>query len=116
MTFDGRRGRFIKLGGEMVSLPQLEGVLRRHFVAQEADGGPCLAVDAVHGEDQPQLTLFTTLPVSCAEANAVLRAEGFSGLQMLRHVRRLPALPLLGSGKVDYQRLRSEAGATPQDD
>lgn len=111
MTFAGRRERFIKLGGEMISLPQLEEVLRRHFAAGQTEGGPCLAVDAVYAEEQPQLTLYTTLPVSCAQANAVLRAEGFSGLQMLRHVRRLAALPLLGSGKIDYRRLHVEGDA-----
>lgn len=116
MTFDGRRERFLKLGGEMISLPQLEDVLRRHFSAREPDGGPCLAVDAVYADEQPQLTLFTTLPLSCAEANAVLRAEGFSGLQMLRHVRRLAALPLLGSGKIDYRRLRTEENDARQGD
>ena len=115
MTFAGRRERFIKLGGEMISLPQLEDALRRHFAAEEADGGPCLAVDAVYGEEQPRLTLYTTLPVSCAEANAILRAEGFSGLHMLRHVRRLTAMPLLGSGKVDYRALRGKGEEVPQE-
>ena len=114
LTFAGRRERFLKLGGEMISLPQLEDVLRRHFVAQDADGGPCLAVDAVYADEQPQLTLYTTLSVTCAEANAVLQAEGFSGLHMLRHVRHLAALPLLGSGKIDYRRLRAEGGDASQ--
>lgn len=111
MTFAGRRERFLKLGGEMISLPQLEEVLRRHFCAEETGGGPCLAVDAVYDDEQPQLTLYTTLPLDCAEANAVLRAEGLSGLHMLRRVRRLAAMPLLGSGKIDYIRLHAEEHA-----
>lgn len=114
MTFAGRRERFLKLGGEMISLPQLEETLRRHFSTGDGDG-PCLAVDAVYTAEQPQLTLYTTLPLSCAEANAVLQAEGFSGLHMLRRVRRLTALPLLGSGKVDYARLRTEGNDNESD-
>lgn len=114
MTFAGRRERFLKLGGEMISLPQLEETLRRHFTAKDGDG-PCLAVDAVYTADQPQLTLYTTLPLSCAEVNAVLQAEGFSGLHMLRRVRRLAALPLLGSGKIDYARLRTEGNDNTSD-
>jgi len=55
------------------------------------------------------LVLFTTLPLDCARANAVLREEGLSALYMLRRVRRLAALPLLGSGKVDYRSLRALA-------
>lgn len=110
MTFAGRRERFLKLSGEMISLPQLEEALRQHYCAGH-DDGPCLAVDAVYAAEQPQLTLYTTLPLSCADANAVLQAEGFSGLHMLRRVRRLAAMPLLGSGKIDYARLRSEDGS-----
>ena len=53
------------------------------------------------------LVLFTTLPLEREQANAVLREEGLSALYMLRRVRWLAALPLLGSGKVDYRSLRA---------
>lgn len=109
MTFAGRQERFVKLGGEMISLPQLEAVLGRHFPAPAGQEGPVLAVDAPEEGGQPVLTLFTTLPLDCARANAVLREEGLSGLHMLRRVRRLAALPLLGSGKVDHRTLRALA-------
>lgn len=114
MTFAGRRERFVKLGGEMISLPQIEAALLRRFAAEQTAEGPALAVDAPDvpdsdGESRPRLTLFTTLPLSLEEANAALRAEGFSGLCLLRGVYRLAALPLLGSGKIDYVRLRASA-------
>lgn len=109
MTFAGRRERFVKLGGEMISLPQMEAVLGRHFLAPAGQEGPVLAVDALEEEGQTVLVLFTTLPLDCARANAVLREEGLSALYMLRRVRRLAALPLLGSGKVDYRSLRALA-------
>lgn len=109
MTFAGRRERFVKLGGEMISLPQMEAVLGRHFLAPARQEGPVLAVDALEEEGQTVLVLFTTLPLDCARANAVLREEGLSALYMLRRVRRLAALPLLGSGKVDYRSLRALA-------
>ena len=108
MTFAGRRDRFIKMGGEMISLPQLEAVLRQNLVEEEEQGGPVLAVDAVAEGGQTLLVLYTTLPVTCAQANAVLHAEGFSGLHMLRRVCRLESLPLLGSGKIDYRRLSAQ--------
>ena len=105
MTFAGRRDRFIKMGGEMISLPQLEAVLRQNLVEEEERGSPVLAVDAVSEGDQTLLVLYTTLPITCAQANAVLHAEGFSGLHMLRRVCHLESLPLLGSGKIDYRSL-----------
>lgn len=105
MTFAGRRERFVKIGGEMISLPQMEDALRRNLVEEGAEGGPVLAVDAVVEGEQTLLVLYTTLPVTCPQANAILHAEGFSGLHMLRRVRRLASLPLLGSGKIDYRSL-----------
>ncbi|WP_302555995.1 MFS transporter [uncultured Desulfovibrio sp.] len=115
MTFAGRRERFVKLGGEMISLPQLEAVLGRHFTVPAGQEGPVLAVDALEEEGQTVLVLFTTLPLDRARANAVLREEGLSGLHMLRRVQRLAALPLLGSGKVDYRGLRALAMQDGQD-
>ena len=109
MTFAGRRERFVKLGGEMISLPQMEAVLGRHFMAPAGQEGPVLAVDALEEEGQTVLVLFTTLPLEREQANAVLREEGLSALYMLRRVRWLAALPLLGSGKVDYRSLRALA-------
>lgn len=109
MTFAGRRERFVKLGGEMISLPQMEAALGRHFMAPAGQEGPVLAVDALEEEGQTVLVLFTTLPLEREQANAVLREEGLSALYMLRRVRRLAALPLLGSGKVDYRSLRALA-------
>lgn len=109
MTFAGRRERFIKLGGEMISLPQVEAVLGRHFLPPAGQEGPVLAVDALEEEGQTVLVLFTTLLLDRAQVNAVLREEGLSALHMLHRVWRLAALPLLGSGKVDYRSLRALA-------
>ena len=93
----------------MISLPQMEAALGRHFMAPAGQEGPVLAVDALEEEGQTVLVLFTTLPLEREQANTVLRAEGLSALYMLRRVRRLAALPLLGSGKVDYRSLRALA-------
>ncbi len=109
MTFAGRRERFVKLGGEMISLPQVEAVLGRHFLPPAGQEGPVLAVDALEEEGQTVLVLFTTLLLDRAQVNAVLREEGLSALHMLHRVWRLAALPLLGSGKVDHRSLRALA-------
>ncbi len=104
LTFCGRLKRFVKLGGEMVSLPAVEAVLHRAFPGGEE--GPSLAVVATEGE-RPELVLFTTLDLDRQRANDALRQAGLSGLHNLRRVQRLEALPLLGSGKIDYRSLQA---------
>lgn len=103
-TFCGRLKRFVKMGGEMISLPAVEAVLQRAFPAGE--DGPALAVVATAGE-RPELVLFTTLDLDRERANAALREAGLSALHNLRRVERLEALPLLGTGKTDYRSLEA---------
>ena len=108
LTFCGRLKRFIKLGGEMISLPQIEHVLLTAFahMPKEQDG-PLLAVEAIG--DDALITLFTTVDISREAANGVLREGGLSGLYSIRQVVRLEQLPVLGTGKVDYRNLAGYA-------
>ncbi len=103
MTFKGRLKRFIKMGGEMISLPLIEDVLMAAYPAGQA--GPTVAVIPTADENQPELVLFTTLPIDRTAANEVIRNGGLSGLHNIRRVRRIDMIPLLGTGKVDYRAL-----------
>lgn len=112
LTFRGRLKRFVKIGGEMVSLPQIESVLLEAFgrrgggedaEKEQTAEGPVLAVES--GEDAA-IVLFTTLGVTREQANAALRAARLSGLSSVARVRRLSAIPVLGTGKTDYRALR----------
>jgi long-chain-fatty-acid--[acyl-carrier-protein] ligase len=105
LRFKGRLQRFVKLGGEMISLPAIEAVLQQCFAAETPDG-PMLAVLATANIEHPELVLYTTLPITREQANQCLRAIGLSPLHNLRHVRPLKAIPVLGSGKVDYRNLQ----------
>ncbi len=106
LTFLGRMKRFAKIGGEMISLPQIEETLLGAFAgAQPADSGPILAVET--SDIDPQITLFTTIGISREEANQALRRAGLSGLYNVRQVINLPLLPVLGTGKTDYRSLKS---------
>ncbi len=109
LVFGGRLKRFVKLGGEMISLPAMETVLEAAFV-QEQDAGPCLAVEATASETNPELVLFTTLELEREVVNQRLRAAGMSPLYNVRRIERLEALPLLGSGKTDYRALKALLG------
>ncbi|HUU21916.1 MAG TPA: AMP-binding protein, partial [Phycisphaerae bacterium] len=104
LTFAGRRKRFVKVGGEMVSLPAIEAVLAAHY-GGPADDGPTLAVVATGGDDHPEIVLFTVAAADRAEVNAHIRAAGLSGLHNVRRVIRVDELPRLGTGKTDYRAL-----------
>ncbi len=108
LYFEGRLKRFIKLGGEMISLPAIESVLLA--LAPTQDGGPSLAVEAIGDPDSPDVTLFTTVPIDRAAANAAIREAGLSPLHHIRQVIRVDELPVLGTGKTDYRRLKERYG------
>jgi long-chain-fatty-acid--[acyl-carrier-protein] ligase len=110
LYFEGRLKRFVKLGGEMISLPAIESVVLR--LAPDQEGGPYLAVEATGDPDSPEVTLFTTVPLERADANAAIRDAGFSPLHHIRQVVRVDAIPVLGTGKTDYRRLKEQYGRT----
>jgi len=105
LTFCGRKKRFIKLGGEMISLPAIESVLLSHFPGHD-DNGPTLAVEATPTDERPEVVLFTTLGVTREEANSRIREAGLSPLHNVRIVKGIDAIPVLGTGKTDYKLLQ----------
>jgi long-chain-fatty-acid--[acyl-carrier-protein] ligase len=107
LTFAGRLKRFVKIGGEMISLPAIEAVLTEQL-AREDDDGPFLAVVATADDEYPEIVLFTTRPVSRESANTLIRSAGLSGLHNVRRVIEIEELPLLGTGKCDYRTLQKK--------
>jgi acyl-CoA synthetase (AMP-forming)/AMP-acid ligase II/1-acyl-sn-glycerol-3-phosphate acyltransferase/acyl carrier protein len=105
LYFDGRLKRFVKLGGEMISLPAIESVLQQKFGIPDAE--PVLAVEALGNPDTPDIVLFATIPIERGEANAAIRDAGFSALYHIRQVIRVEAIPLLGTGKTNYRALKA---------
>ncbi len=103
-VFVGRLKRFVKLGGEMISLPAIESALLAHCGSAE-DDGPILAVTAT-ADERPELVLFTVKPITREEANAIIRDAGLSALHNLRRVETIDAIPVLGTGKTDYRALQ----------
>jgi long-chain-fatty-acid--[acyl-carrier-protein] ligase len=106
ITFNGRLKRFLKAGGEMISLPALEEPFARQY--PPTDKGPRVAVEGVETPDGRRIVLFTTEDISLRDANAVLQKEGFRGVMRLDEVRKVDALPVLGTGKTDYKVLRAQ--------
>jgi len=105
LTFAGRLKRFVKIGGEMISLPAVEEVLARHYVTP-ADEEPVIAVESTPDESHPELVLFTVREIDREEANDRIRAAGLSPLYNIRRVIKIDKVPVLGTGKTNYRALR----------
>jgi len=106
LVFSGRLKRFVKLGGEMVSLPAIEEALSRRFQGEE-ETEPLLAVESSAEELNPDLILFSVSGIARDEANAAIRAAGLSSLHNIRVVRQVDQIPTLGTGKTDYRALKA---------
>lgn len=115
ITLTGRLKRFVKVGGEMLSLAALEEALikavhlQNHCQDTETQDGaeiPALAITAkeIAGE-RPQITLFSTTGITIEQANRILKEAGFSNLVKVSAVKILPELPLMGTGKINYRKL-----------
>jgi acyl-[acyl-carrier-protein]-phospholipid O-acyltransferase/long-chain-fatty-acid--[acyl-carrier-protein] ligase len=98
VTIRGRAKRFAKIGGEMVSLPAVEGYAAALW--PDSDHAVVARPDPKKGE---QLILFTTCKGADAKGlQAWARANGVTELMVPREIRVVEALPVLGTGKLDY--------------
>ncbi|MDQ8023718.1 MAG: AMP-binding protein [Moraxellaceae bacterium] len=103
----GRVKRFAKVAGEMVSLESVE-----KLAVQAAPGAQHAAStqpDAARGES---VLLFTTDAALTREAlQATARSGGWPEIAVPRRIIVVDALPLLGTGKIDYVTLKQWAEA-----
>ena len=104
LYFCGRLKRFLKVGGEMVSLPALEEPLAARWPPTE--NGPQVAVEGIETPGGRHIVLFTTQSIALRDANQVLTQAGLRGIMRLDQVQQIDAIPLLGTGKTDYKVLR----------
>ncbi len=105
LFFAGRLKRFVKIGGEMISLPAIESELVRHYPPDESHG-PLVAVESLGKGEEVEITLFAVPEIDRAEANRLLQQAGFSPLHNIRRVIRVETIPLLGTGKTNYRQLK----------
>jgi acyl-[acyl-carrier-protein]-phospholipid O-acyltransferase/long-chain-fatty-acid--[acyl-carrier-protein] ligase len=101
----GRVKRFAKIAGEMVSLEVVEQIATR--AAPSFQHAASTRADAGKGE---AIVLFSTSPgLSREQLSAAARQLGAPEIGVARIVRWVPEIPLLGTGKTDYPRLREWA-------
>lgn len=106
LVITGRLKRFIKIAGEMVSLTAVEEALQRQIPSYEDAPSIAVLAQGAEGDGRPRLTMFTSSQTTAEVANRVLRDSGFPHLVAISSVINLKGLPMLGSGKTDYQALK----------
>ncbi len=106
LFFKGRLKRFIKSGGEMISLPALEEVFIRKHPADE--NGSKVAIEGIEKDQRKFICLFTTTDLQLTQANQILAEAGFRGIMRLDKVTKLEQIPTLGTGKINYKILREQ--------
>jgi long-chain-fatty-acid--[acyl-carrier-protein] ligase len=107
LTITGRQKRFIKIGGEMISLGAIEYALSAEQSPAEGEGPQMALCAKGESEGRPRLILFTTKKSSATEVNSLLRQKGFSNLIRIDRVVTLDTIPLSGTGKIAYRELET---------
>ena len=90
----------------MISLPALEIEIRAEYEAKDAPG-PQLALESVEKEgEKTQIVLFSCLPLGKDSVNELLKQKGFPTIARITSVRQIESIPLIGTGKIDYRKLK----------
>lgn len=113
LILGGRLKRFIKIGGEMISLEAVEQELKKvakqkHWVSSVDDKANLALIGFEKYEGKPYLVLFTTFTVNRDEINTVIRDSGFGRIVKIAEVQKLAEIPLTGTGKVHYRVLEEK--------
>ena len=110
LTIKGRLKRFAKIGGEMVSLAVVENCASTLW--RDHEHAAAVLPDKRKGE---QIVLLTTFPkADRSELQRWAQDHGVNELSLPRKIFQVPAIPVLGTGKMDIggvQKLAAEIAA-----
>jgi len=102
LTIKGRTKRFVKIGGEMVSLAAVEA-----FVTAAWPQDAHVAVSVPDQKKGERIVLMTTRrELTRPDVQAAAKAAGATELMIPATILAVDRLPLLGSGKVDFVEAR----------
>jgi len=109
LYIEGRLSRFSKIGGEMIPHGTVEAAV---VEALGHKAGDALTV-AISARPDPAkgeaLVLLTTVDLNAEELRGKLSAAGLANLWIPRIIKKVPAIPVLGSGKLDLKKLKELA-------
>jgi acyl-[acyl-carrier-protein]-phospholipid O-acyltransferase/long-chain-fatty-acid--[acyl-carrier-protein] ligase len=102
----GRLKRFAKIGGEMVSLPSLENLVKKAYPDLEFE---CTDVAIPHDTKGEQIILVTTSKkITSEHLTPFIKQQGYTELYLPKSIVYRDELPILGSGKRDFVTLKKE--------
>ncbi|MCE5293677.1 MAG: AMP-binding protein [Chlamydiales bacterium] len=102
LILSGRLKRFVKIGGEMVSLGAIEEVLMHH---EKCEPNHFVVVPNGDVLEKASLILFTTYKYTQEQVNQLLRKGGLSNLVKIDKVIHVDTMPMTGTGKIAYREL-----------
>jgi acyl-[acyl-carrier-protein]-phospholipid O-acyltransferase/long-chain-fatty-acid--[acyl-carrier-protein] ligase len=109
LYIEGRLSRFSKIAGEMVPHETLESKIVESFGFKSEEERMVAIIglpDNVKGES---LVLLTTQDLSPEKLRELLLAAGLPMLWIPRTIKRVDAIPILGSGKLDLDKCKQLA-------
>ncbi len=105
----GRLSRFSKIGGEMVPHGTVEQAVLK-VLGLSASAELPLAVSATSDPTKgEQLVVLHAVDLDADAVRAALAAEGLANLWIPKVFKKVPAIPVLGTGKLDLNKLRQLA-------
>ena len=111
LYIEGRQSRFSKIAGEMVPHETVETKVYE-AMGLPANGDRLLMIVGVPDEAKGEaLVMLTTQEISQGDLRAKLTGLGVPNLWVPRTIKRVEALPVLGSGKLDLKGCRDLAMA-----
>lgn len=109
LYIEGRLSRFSKIGGEMVPHGAVETELAKAFDVAETEL-PQIAVSARQDESKGEaLVLFTTFDIDGNTLRDKAKQCGLANLWTPKEIRRIDAIPVLPTGKLDLKALKKLA-------
>ena len=104
LYISGRLKRFVKIAGEMISLPAIEAVLYEKYGSETE---MTIALEAKEYQDgSVKFVVFSIHSLEVSQINAYLHEKGISNLVRVSDIIVLDEIPLLGTGKTDFMSLR----------
>lgn len=111
----GRLKRFIKIGGEMVSLEAIENDLLlaadKNNWYQKGEGSGLAVIAKRQDTEKPQILVFTTFDIDKNTLNEVLKTSGHGRIVKVNEVIVIDKIPIMGTGKTNYRLLEERGGA-----